>query len=86
MAGVKKARNEATAGNGPTAIRSRVAGEARLLIQVVDRRYTAQKVLDGLNNGELKYAAGQIRRAGEVVARYQILSIDDRLENFQLAG
>jgi hypothetical protein len=68
------------------AIRSTVAGEARLSIQIVDRRYTAQKLIDGLNSGELKYASGHIRRAGEVVAKYQILSVDDRLENFQLAG
>ena len=68
------------------AIRSRVAGEARLSIQIVDRRYTAQKVIDGLNSGELKYASGHICRAGEVVAKYKILCVDDRLEDFQLAG
>jgi hypothetical protein len=84
MAAKKATRTAATA--GPVAIRSLVAGEARLSIQVVDRRYTAQKVVEGLNSGELKYGAGQIRRAGVVVARYQILSVDDRLENFQLAG
>ena len=66
---------------------SSVAGEARLSIQVVDRRYTAQKVIDGLNSGELRYASGQVLdRAGLVVARYQILSVDDRLQNFQIAG
>ena len=82
-----KATKAAGAGTGPVAIRSQVAGEARLSIQVVDRRYTAQAVIDGLNGGELKYASGQIvGRAGQVVARYQVLGVDDRLENFQLAG
>jgi hypothetical protein len=85
MAGAKKVKGTA-AGNGPLAIQSRVVGEARLLIQILDRRYTPQEVLDGLNTGELKYAAGQIRRAGEIVAGYQIESIDDRLEDFRLAG
>jgi hypothetical protein len=85
MAAAKKGTKPA-AGAGPVAIRSLVAGEARLSIQVVDRRYTVEKVVEGLNSGELKYAAGQIRRAGVVVARYQILSVDDRLENFQIAG
>ncbi len=83
MAATKKAT---TPVNGPVAIQSRVAGEARLSIQVVDRRYTPQKVVEGLNAGELKYASGQILRAGQVVARYQILSVDDRLEDFRLAG
>ncbi len=73
--------------SGPVTIRSRVAGEARLSIQVADRRYTAQKVVEGLNSGELKYASGQIvGRAGQVVARCHILSVDDRMEDFQLAG
>jgi hypothetical protein len=72
--------------SGPVAIRSSVTGEARLSIQVVDRRYTAEKIIEGLNSGELTYGAGQIRRAGQVIARYQILGVDDRLENFQLAG
>jgi hypothetical protein len=85
MVASKKGPKAASA-TGPVAIRSTVAGEARLSIQVVDRRYTAEKVIEGLNSGELKYGAGQIRRAGQVVARYQILSVDDRLENFQLAG
>ena len=35
---------------------------------------------------ELKYAAGQIRRASQVVAKYQILGVDDRLLKFQIAG
>jgi hypothetical protein len=83
---VSKRAASATVGSGPVAVRSRVAGEARLTIQVVDRRYTAQKVVEGLNSGELKYAAGQISRAGQVVARYQLLGVDDRLEDFQLAG
>lgn len=81
-----KATRTALTGGGAVSIRSSVAGEARLSIQVVDRRYTVQKVIDGLNRGELKYASGQICRTGQVVARYQILSVDDRLENFQLAG
>jgi hypothetical protein len=82
-----KGTKAAGAGGGPVAVRSSVAGEARLSIQVVDRRYTAQAVIDGLNGGELKYASGQVLgRAGQVVARYQILGVDDRLENFQLAG
>jgi hypothetical protein len=82
-----KGTKTAGAGSGPVTIRSQVAGEARLSIQVVDRRYTAQAVIDGLNGGVLKYASGQVLgRAGQVVARYQILSVDDRLENFQLAG
>jgi hypothetical protein len=82
-----KATKAAGSGGGPVTIRSQVAGEARLSIQAVDRRYTAQKVIDGLNSGALKYASGQVLdRAGQVVARYQILSVDDRLENFQLAG
>jgi hypothetical protein len=82
-----RATKAAVAGTGPVTIRSQVAGEARLSIQVVDRRYTAQAVVDGLNGGDLKYASGQVLgRAGQVVARYQILSVDDRLENFQLAG
>ena len=85
MAAAKKGTRAAVAA-GPVAIRSLVAGEARLSIQVVDRRYTAQKVVEGLNSGELNYGAGQIRRAGVVVARYQILSVDDRLEHFQIAG
>jgi hypothetical protein len=83
MAATKKGM---TTTSGPVAIRSRVAGEARLSIQVVDRRYTPQKVVEGLNAGELKYAAGHILRAGQVVARYHILSVDDRLEDFRLAG
>jgi hypothetical protein len=82
-----KVTKAAVAVSGPMTVRSRVAGEARLSIQVADRRYTAQKVVEGLNAGELKYASGQILgRAGQVVARYHILSVDDRLENFQLAG
>jgi hypothetical protein len=82
-----KATKGAVAGTGPVTIRSSVAGEARLSIQVVDRRYTAQAVIDGLNSGDLKYASGQVLgRAGQVVAKYQILNVDDRLENFQLAG
>ena len=82
-----KATKTAAAGTCPVTVRSSVVGEARLSIQVVDRRYTAQKVIDGLNGGELNYASGQIvGRAGQVVARYQVLSVDDRLENFQLAG
>ncbi len=73
--------------SGPVAVRSDVAGEARLSIQVVDRRYTAQRVVEGLNSGELKYASGQILgRAGEIVAKYHIVAVDDRLENFQLAS
>jgi hypothetical protein len=60
--------------NGPVAVRSRVAGEARLSIQIVDRRYNAQKVVEGLNAGELQYASGLI------------LGVDDRMENFRLAG
>jgi hypothetical protein len=86
MVSSRKATRTAALGSGPVTIRSRVAGEARLSIQVVDRRYTAQKVLDGLNSGELRYAAGLICRAGHAVAKYQILSVDDRLEDFQLAG
>jgi hypothetical protein len=85
MATAKKG-TKAAAGGGAVAIRSSVAGEARLSIQVVDRRYTAQQVVEGLNSRELTYASGQICRAGQVVAKYQILSVDDRLENFQLAG
>jgi hypothetical protein len=82
-----KATKAAGAGTGPVTIRSSVTGEARLSIQVVDRRYTAQKVIEGLNGGDLKYGSGQIvGRAGEVVAKYHVLSVDDRLENFQLAG
>jgi hypothetical protein len=82
-----KATKATGSGGGPVTIRSEVAGEARLSIQAVDRRYTAQKVIDGLNSGELKYASGQVLdRAGQVVAKYQILSVDDRLHNFQLAG
>jgi hypothetical protein len=82
-----KATKAAGTGSGPVTIRSQVAGEARLSIQAVDRRYTAQKVIDGLNSGALRYASGQVLdRAGLVVARYQILSVDDRLQNFQLAG
>jgi hypothetical protein len=82
-----KVTKAALAGRGPVAVRSSVTGEARLSIQVVDRRYTAQKVVEGLNGGELKYGSGQIvGRAGQVVAKYQVLSVDDRLENFQLAG
>ena len=82
-----KATKAAGSGGGPVTIRSQVTGEARLSIQAVDRRYTAQKVIDGLNSGALKYASGQVLdRAGLVVARYQILSVDDRLHNFQLAG
>ena len=78
---------KATKAAGPVTIRSQVTGEARLSLQSVDRRYTAQKVIDGLNSGELRYASGQVLdRAGLVVARYQILSVDDRLQNFQLAG
>jgi hypothetical protein len=84
MVGAKKGTKPEV--SGPVAIRSLVAGEARLSIQVIDRRYTAQKVVEGLNSGELKYGSGQIRRAGQVVARYQILSVDDRLERFELAG
>jgi hypothetical protein len=86
MATAKKG-TKATAGGGAVTIRSSVAGEARLSIQVVDRRYTAQQVVEGLNSGELTCTSGQILgRAGLVVAKYQILSVDDRLQNFQLAG
>jgi hypothetical protein len=86
MATAKKG-TKATAGGGAVTIRSSVAGEARLSIQVVDRRDTAQQVVEGLNTGELTYASGQIQgRAEVVVAKYQVLSVDDRLENFQLAA
>jgi hypothetical protein len=86
MATAKKG-TKAAAGGGAVTIRSSVAGEARLSIQVVDRRYTAQRVVEGLNSGELTYASGQVLgRVGQVIAKYQILSVDDRLENFQLAG
>jgi hypothetical protein len=78
---------KAAAENGPVAVRSQVAGEARLSIRVVDRRYTAPKVVEGLNTGELQYASGLILgRAGQVVAKYQVLGVDDRMENFRLAG
>jgi hypothetical protein len=86
MATAKKG-TKAAAGGGAVAIRSSVVGEARLSIQVVDRRSPAQQVVEGLKRGEVTYASGQIvGRAGRVVAKYQILSVDDRLENFPLAG
>jgi hypothetical protein len=81
-----KTKRAAQVESGPILVRSGVAGQARLSVRVVDRRYTAQKVVEGLNAGELKYAAGQITRGGHVVARYQILDLDDHLEDFQVVA
>lgn len=86
MTAVKKAMRGSKPGSGPVVVRSGVSGQARLSIQVVDAHYTAESVVHGLNAGELRYGAGQISRAGHVVARYHILDVDDRLENFQLVG
>lgn len=86
MAVMKKARKGPKVGSGPVVVRSGVSGQARLSIQVVDGRYTPESIVHGLNAGELRYGAGQISRAGHVVARYHILDVDDRLENFQVVG
>ena len=63
-----------------------MAGRARLLIQVTAPRYTVQKVIDGLNTGDLKYSSGAIFQGNLAVARYHIREIDDRLENFRIDG
>jgi hypothetical protein len=71
---------------GPVLVRSGVVGQARLSVRVVDPRYTAQWVVEGLNAGTLQYGGGQNTQAGHVVARYQILDLDDRLEGFQVVA
>jgi hypothetical protein len=70
----------------PVTIRSQVTGQAVLSVRLVDRRYTIQKVVDGLNSRELTYSAGQIHRAGHVIARYHLQDVDDHLENFRLGA
>ncbi len=86
MATMKRTARSASTASGPVLVRSRVGGQAILAIQVVDPRYTIQQVIDELNAHELKYAAGQIQRAGRVVARYHIQDKDDYLEHFQIGA
>jgi hypothetical protein len=81
---VKPKRRTEVSSQGPFTVRSEVSGEAVLAIQVVDPRYTAQNVVDGLNAGQLTYGGGQISLAGHVVARYQLKDVDDRLVNFRI--
>jgi hypothetical protein len=86
--GVRGKPNGRTEGGsrGVVAVRSQVAGEALLTLQVVDPRYTAQQVVDGLNSGELTYGAGHITRSGLVVAKYHLTNLDDRLVNFRISA
>ena len=84
--GEKATRKGKQEGSKSATVRSQVAGQALLSIQVVDPRYTVERVIKELNARELKYAAGQISRANHVVARYHIQEVNDYLENFRISA